>query len=700
MNRQEALKRAKVLVDKMTLEEKASQLLYNSPAVDRLGIKGHNWWNEALHGVARADVATVFPQAIGLAATFDPELIKSVGDTVSTEGRIKHTVGADDDGNYGIYRGLTFWSPNINIFRDPRWGRGQETYGEDPYLTSRMGTEYVKGLQGDGEFLKSAACAKHFAVHSGPEKLRHTFDATCSKQDLWETYLPAFERVIKDSGVEGVMGAYNRVEGEVCCAHSMLMTEILYKQWQFGGYFVSDCGAVCDFHNTHKVTATGAESAALALNARCNINCGNAYANILKAVEQGLVTEDVVTENVVNAYATRFMLGEFEENDPFADIPFDLLDCDQHKAQNLEVARRSLVLLKNDGVLPLKKDEIKSIAVIGPNAYSIPSLVGNYNGASSEYVTICDGIRKALPDAKLYYSVGCHHLYDGMEGSDDCDNYFTAATAIAKRADAVVLCVGLNASIEGEEIPGLVGYSDGGDRTCMTLPEVQLELIRRVSAANDKVVLVLTAGSPVDIGEDLEQNVNAFIEAWYPGAQGGNAVADLIFGEYSPSGKLPLTFPKKDAQLPDICDYSMEGRTYRYAREDAAYPFGFGLSYSKFTYSDAKLNSFDQQEGANISFTVSCEGFDGIETAQVYAKFSSNGIRTPNFQLCGISSIPLAKGESKTVSLNVPAYWMKAVNEDGERIVPDTLSLFVGSHQPDARSCALSGTECIEIKIK
>lgn len=694
MTREEARNKARELISKMTIEEKADQLLYCSDPIERLGINGYNWWNEALHGVARAGVATVFPQAIGLAASFDPKFVGEIADVISTEARAKYNCHVEEK-DFGIYKGLTMWSPNINIFRDPRWGRGQETYGEDPYLTASIGCEFVSGLQGDGEFLKVSACAKHLAVHSGPEKLRHTFNAKCSQKDLFETYLPAFERLVKDAKVEGVMGAYNRTNDEACCAHSQLMDDVLFSQWGFEGYFVSDCGAICNFHKTHMITPDGPHSAALALNHRCNVNCGGAYTNILKALEDGLVTEELIDENLEKALTTRVLLGEFEETRPYLDVDFDLVDCEEHRLKNLEAARRSLVLLKNDGTLPLDREAIKKIAVVGPNAMSRSALSGNYCGLASEYVTVTDGVRKVHPDARIYSAMGTR-LFD-----DDTEHAGGISTAVeaAKRADIAVVCLGLDPDCEGEELSVSNDYCDGGDRTTVALPAIQKKLLSAVCDACDKVIAVVMQGSCCDIGEELLHRVSALVHAWYPGAQGGNAIAELIFGDFSPSGRLPVTFYREDDDIKDICDYSMEGRTYRFINTEPRFSFGYGLGYSGFEYTDATLLSNDGED-ITLSVNVTNTGkMDAREITQVYASFTDSRTVTPNFQLCALSSNMIPAKETVSLTLKISDYWLKAVNEKGERINPNgSLSLYVGGHQPDRRSCDLCG-ECVEIKI-
>lgn len=404
MNQQEAKKRARELVKQMSAEEKASQLLYSAPAIKRLGIHAYNWWNEALHGIARAGVATVFPQAIGLASSFDPELIQSVADSISTEGRAKYNAAVRED-DRNIYKGLTYWSPNINIFRDPRWGRGHETYGEDPFLTSILGIAFVKGIQGECQYLKAAACAKHFAVHSGPESLRHEFDAVIDQRDLNETYLPAFEQLVKKANVESVMGAYNRVNGKPCCGSKVLLKDILRGRWGFQGHVVSDCGAIADFHQHHGVTATGVESAALALKSGCDLNCGSMFGYLLQALDKGLISEADLDEAAVHVLTTRIKLGEFDADNPYAAIPYETVDCEEHRGQNYRAACRSLVLLRNEEhFLPLQANTLQSIAVIGPNAMSRAALEGNYCGTASEYITVADGIRRSFPGARIFYS--------------------------------------------------------------------------------------------------------------------------------------------------------------------------------------------------------------------------------------------------------------------------------------------------------
>ena len=561
MKREEAGKRAAELVAKMTLEEKAGQLSYNAPAIPRLGIPAYNWWNEGIHGVARAGTATVFPQAIGMAAAFDEELIAEVADCVATEGRAKYNAYADC-GDRDIYKGLTFWAPNVNIFRDPRWGRGHETYGEDPYLTSRLGVAFVKALQGDGETMKAAACAKHFAVHSGPEALRHEFNAKASPKDMEETYLPAFEALVKEAKVEAVMGAYNRTNGEPCCGSRTLIQDILRDQWGFEGHFVSDCWAIRDFHERHMVTASAKESAAMALNAGCDLNCGNTYLHILSAYEAGLVTEEAITQAAVRLFTTRFLLGMFDGSE-YDDIPYETVDCEAHCRLADRAAEESIVLLKNDGILPLHMENIKTIGVIGPNADSRKALIGNYHGTASEYITVLEGIRRAADGkARILYSEGCQLAEDKTEPLALTDDRIAEACITAEHSDVVVLCVGLDETLEGEE--GDTGNSyASGDKLDLLLPASQRRLMEAIAKTGKPVVLCLMAGSAMDL-RFAEEHFNAVIQLWYPGARGGKSAADVLFGRVSPSGKLPVTFYEGVEELPDFQDYSMKGRTYRY----------------------------------------------------------------------------------------------------------------------------------------
>ena len=566
--------RARELVSRMTLEEKCSQMQYRSPAIERLGIPAYTWWNEALHGVARAGCATVFPQAIGMAASFDDALLRQVAEAIADEARAKYneykTFGDTD-----WYQGLTYWSPNINIFRDPRWGRGQETYGEDPTLTGRMGAAFVKGLQGDGKYRKLDATIKHYAVHSGPETLRHTFDADTSDKDLYETYLEAFRYCIANAHPAAVMGAYNRFRGDACCASRTLLEDILRGAFGFDGYVVSDCGAICDIHEHHKITKTAAESAALAVNCGCDLNCGSAYEWLHEAALQGLVSEETVTKSVERLFEARFRLGMFDDDCPFDAIGPDVIECEQHTALNLRMAEESLVLLKNDGILPLRDD--MRIAVIGPNADSRDVLLANYNGTPSVYYTLLRGIQEACK-GEVLYAEGC-----GLVRTDGQSESALLREAVlrAKRADVVVMACGISARIEGEEGDACESFA-GGDRVDLELPRVQKALYEAVLETGTPIVFVNVSGSCISLVRQQE-TANAIVQCFYPGAMGGKALANVLFGKTAPSGRLPVTFYRSVDDLPPFEDYSMDGRTYKFFKGEPLYPFGFGLTYGDVT---------------------------------------------------------------------------------------------------------------------
>ena len=694
INREEARKQAAALVAQMTSDEKIAQLMSGSPTIERLGLKSYHWWNEALHGVARAGLATVFPQAIGMAATFNVPMMKQTAEIIAEEGRAKYNM-AQEEGDHGIYKGLTFWSPNINIFRDPRWGRGQETYGEDPYLTAEMGMAFVRGLQGDGPYLKAAACAKHYAVHSGPETLRHEFDAVVDDRDLWETYLPAFEKLVCEADVESVMGAYNCVGGEPCCGSYTLLDDILRKKWGFEGHVVSDCGAINDFHLRHHVTETAEDSAALALKSGCDLNCGRMFGYLVQALADGKITEEDLDKAAVRLLTTRVMLGEFADDNPYNAIPYDVVDCPVHQAHNTEAARQSLVLLKNENnFLPADPAKVKNIAVIGPNADSIAALDGNYNGTAGEYITPLSGIRRAFPDARIWFSQGCHLWRNKLEGCSPVpDDRLSEAAAMAKRADLTVLCVGLDPSLEGEEMHSS-NNRPGGDKPDLYLPECQRNLVRAVCAASDNVVIVMLAGSAMDPGEEAD-SAKALIHAWYPGARGGEAIGDLIAGKFSPSGKLPVTFYRGDAELPEFTDYAMENRTYRFYRDEPLYPFGFGLSYSSFAYDSLQVRRAEDGSltaNVNVTNTGKCAA---MEAVQMYTHLHADS-RTPIFQLCAAEKVRLAPGESASVTLTAQPYWLSVVTESGERVPAGAIDVYVGGHQPDEKSTALTGTACLK----
>ncbi len=687
-------KRAKELVAQMTLEEKVGQTLYQAPAIPRLGIKAYNWWNEALHGVARAGTATVFPQAIGMAATFDEDLLEQVGDAVSTEARAKFNMQQKAD-DTDIYKGLTFWAPNVNIFRDPRWGRGHETFGEDPYLTSRLGVRYVMGLQGhDEDYLKAAACAKHFAVHSGPESVRHEFNAEVSEQDLRETYLPAFKACVQEGKVEAVMGAYNRTNGAPCCGNSYLLQDILRKEWGFEGHVTSDCWAIKDFHEGHLVTSTPVESVSMAMNNGCDLNCGNLFHFLTQAVENGMVDEKRLDEAVENLFMARMKLGVLDkkEENPFDKIPYTVVDSEEMRKLNREVARRSVVLLKNENhILPLDKKKLHTIGVIGPNADSRKALVGNYEGTSSRYITVLEGIEDYVGEnVRVLYSEGCHLYRDrtsnlAMEHDRDSE-----VRAVCEASDVVIAVVGLDATLEGEE--GDTGNEYGsGDKPNLNLPGLQPDIIRIAKESGKPVIVVLLAGSAMALSWE-DEHVDAILDGFYPGAQGGAAIAEILFGGANPEGKLPITFYQTTEELPEFTDYAMKGRTYRYMENEALYPFGYGLSYTTYAYGNLEcVKPFDAQDGITLQVTVTNTGDrEGTETLQAYVKAKREG--TPNPQLKYVKKITLKPGESVTEEIHLSPEAFMLYDEKGNfTLEKGAYDIFVGGCQPDARSAALTG---------
>ena len=692
MNREEARKKAEALVAQMTLEEKASQLKYDAPAIKRLGIPAYNWWNEGLHGVARAGQATVFPQAIGLGATFDTDLIGEIADTIATEARAKYNA-VSKKGDRDIYKGLTLWSPNVNIFRDPRWGRGHETYGEDPYLTSRLGVAFVKGLQGNGKTMKAAACAKHFAVHSGPEAVRHEFNAVASKKDMTETYLPAFKALVEEAGVEAVMGAYNRTNGEVCCGSPSLQ-KILRGDWGFKGHFVSDCWAVRDFHEHHGVTVTAKESAAMAINNGCDLNCGNTYLHILKAYQAGLVTEETITKSAVRLFTTRYLLGMFDGSE-YDSIPYTEVESKEHLALSEKASVESMVLLKNNGILPLKKESVKTIGIIGPNADSRAALAGNYHGTASRYRTIQEGIQDYVGgEIRVLTSVGCHLWQEKTENLAVAGDRLAEAAVVADESDVVILCVGLDETLEGEE--GDTGNSyASGDKIDLQLPAPQRELMEVVAKSGKPVVLCVMSGSALDLSYGAE-HFDAVLQLWYPGSEGGKATAKVLFGEVSPSGKLPVTFYDGLDDLPAFEDYSMKGRTYRYMEGKAQYPFGYGLTYGDTAVTDARLADAETADDSVVlEADVENKGtMAAEEVLQVYVEALDSADAPKNPTLCAFARVALGTGETKTVKITVPADAFTVVDEEGNRKKEGkTFRLHVGFGQPDARTKELTGKE-------
>ena len=708
------------LLGRLTLEEKIAMMQNGSKGVERLDIPDYNWWNEALHGVARAGVATVFPQAIGMAATFDPEEHLKTFTTISDEARAKYNE-AIRQGQHLQYYGLSFWTPNINIFRDPRWGRGQETYGEDPFLTAQMGKAAVNGLQGDDDtYFKSHACAKHYAVHSGPESLRHEFDARVSLRDLWETYLPAFQALVTEANVQEVMGAYNRFDGEPCCSSDALLVDILRDKWKFQGMVVSDCGAIGDFFHkgAHETHADAASASADAVISGTDVECGSNYKTLGEAIEKGIITEadiDVAMRRIIKGWIELGMLDE-KDNTPWADLPYSIVASKEHAQQALKVARKSMVLLKNDNVLPVRPGSVKKIAVLGPNAADSTMMLGNYNGDPTHVTTILAGIKAAYPDAEINFERGCD-LVEGFvavpkapragmnmaanapqrpaQGAQSqvntewmgipaagplpqgqqtprrpafqpmpqpiiSDNYSPdALEALASRAaesDIIIFVGGISPAVEGEELRiSLDGFA-GGDRERIELPVIQSRVLKALHATGKPVIFVLCTGSAIAL-EQNEGDYDALINAWYPGQEGGTAVADVISGKYNPSGRLPLTFYKSTSQLPDFLDYSMKNRTYRYMKDEPLYPFGFGLSYTTFSFSGERLSASQIKLGDSVKASVTVRNtgkMDGDESVQVYVK-RLNDPEAPVKALKGLKMVSLKAGETKNVEIELPA---------------------------------------------
>ncbi len=829
-------KRVDDLIPRLTLEEKVSQMQNRAAAIPRLNIPEYNWWGECLHGVARNGIATVFPQAIGMAATWDPDLIHEEADVISTEARAKHNEDLRHN-QRGIYQGLTFWSPNINIFRDPRWGRGQETYGEDPYLTSRIAVGFVEGLQGDNpKYLKVVSTPKHYAVHSGPEPLRHSFDAEISRRDLFDTYLPAFEACITEAGAWSVMGAYNRTLGVPCCASDLLLNQILRKRWGFQGYVVSDCGAIRDIYAGHNYAKDVAEASAVAVKAGCDLSCGGEYQSLIDAVKNGMIDEKEIDNSVRRLMMARFKLGMFDPPtmDPYAQIPMSVNDTPEHDRLSKKVAQESIVLLKNDkNTLPLSK-QLRSIAVVGPYADNVEVLLGNYNGVPSHPVTILQGIRnqvgssvqvnyvqgaapieqstvlhyisaeylrppkgfpgvgllgeyfdnpkmqgkpvftridtlsryywdlgspgpgipndhfsvrwtgKLIPPSTGTYRIGLTtddrgRLYvDGKILIDNWEPYemnemktgelflergkeydirieyaeeteyagisfrwlkkqdesemargVVDAVAAATHSDAMIVVAGISPQLEGEEMSVELPGFKGGDRTSLDLPAYEQTLIRSLQATGKPLVLVLTNGSALAVNWEND-NVGAILDAWYPGQEGGNAVADVIFGDYNPGGRLPVTFYKSAKDLPPFEDYNMKGRTYRYFEGKPLYAFGYGLSYTQFDYKGVTVNKsvVTSQDTVLVDVGVSNTGnYDGDEVVQVYVRQSDTSKDLPLKSLKGFKRVHFQKGQSATVRIPLPVRELRAYSDQKNDyvVVPGNYRLQIGSSSSDIR---------------
>jgi beta-glucosidase len=703
--------RVRDLIARLTPEEKVYQMMNSTPAIPRLHIPEYNWWNEALHGVARSGIATVFPQPIGMAATFDDSLLHEVAGAISDEARAMYNAAIRKN-YHAQFGGLSFWTPNINIFRDPRWGRGQETYGEDPYLTSRMGVALVRGLQGnDPRYLKVAACAKHYAVHSGPERLRHTFDAEVSRKDLWETYLPAFHALV-GAGVEAVMCAYNRTDGEACCANTYLLEDVLRKQWGFKGHIVSDCDAIADIYAGHKLVTSKTGAAALALQRGVNLNCGDTYLGLTDALRQGLVTEAEIDSSLAILLRTRFRLGLFDPpgSNPYDRIPVSVINSPEHRALARKAAEKSVVLLKNNGALPLQNG-LKKYYVTGPNAAAVDVLLGNYYGVNDRLVTILEGLAGQVePGSQLTYRQGV--LLDRPNV-----NPIDWASGEARTADATIAVLGISGLLEGEEGESLASPSFG-DRQDYAIPAAQVDYLRKLKKDNPHpVIAVVTGGSPMNLAE-VQDLADAVLLVWYPGEEGGNAVADILFGKLSPSGKLPVTFPRSYDQLPAYEDYSMKGRTYRYMKAEPLYPFGFGLSYTSFGYSDIRVTKqrsggeegdikspvekIGKDERVVVEVTLTNTGkMDGEEVAQLYLTHENQGEDAPLFALKGFQRVSLAAGASTRLRFVLGPEQFALVDKDGRTSLPSgKIRISVAGSLPTHRSEELGAAKGVETELE
>jgi beta-glucosidase len=690
-------RRVKDLISRLTLEEKVYQMMNNTPAIPRLHIPEYDWWNECLHGVARSGIATIFPQPIGMAATFDNGLVHDAATAISDEARAMYNA-AMKKGYHAQFGGLTFWTPNINIFRDPRWGRGQETYGEDPYLTSTMGVALVTGLQGDDpKYLKVAACAKHYAVHSGPERLRHGFDAEVSQKDLWDTYLPAFHALV-DAKVEAVMCAYNRTNGEACCGNTYLLQDVLRDQWGFKGHIVSDCDAIADIFDGHKLVADKTGAAVLALQRGVNLNCGDTYLNLVDAVKKGLVSERQIDSSLAILLRTRFKLGLFDApgSNPYDKIPESVINSAEHRALARKLAEKSIVLLKNNGALPLSNG-LKKYYITGPTAASIDVLIGNYYGVNDRLVTILEGLAgQAQPGSQMTYRQGVLLDRDNVNPID-------WASGEAKTADATIAVLGISGMLEGEEGESLASPS-AGDRLDYNIPKNQIDYLRKLKKGNDKpVIAVITGGSPMNLAT-VQELADAVLLVWYPGEEGGNAVADILFGKVSPSGKLPVTFPKSLDQLPPYEDYSMKGRTYRYMKAEPLYPFGFGLSYTTFSYSGLQVSKtkIKKEETVTAEVTLTNTGkVTSDEVVQLYITHENMGTEVPLFALKGFQRVSLASGASTKLSFTLTPDKLAVVDEKGKSLVPaGKIRISIGGSLPGGRSEELGAAKAASITIE
>jgi beta-glucosidase len=692
-------KRVNDLVSRLTLEEKVSQMLNATPAIDRLGIPAYDWWNECLHGVARTKFKTTsYPQAIGMAATFDTDAMKTMGDYTAEEGRAVNNE-SNRNNSHTRYVGLTYWTPNINIFRDPRWGRGQETYGEDPFLTATMAKAFVSGLQGnDPKYLKAAGCAKHYAIHSGPEPSRHVFDVNVTDHDLWDTYLPAFKALVVDAKVAGVMCAYNRYAGQPCCGSDKLMIKILRDDWKFAGYVTSDCGAIDDFWQRHKTSPDAEAAATDAVRHGTDVECGNVtYKSLVKAVQDGKLSEKEIDKSLKRLFTIRFRLGMFDpvEMVKYSQIPVSALESQPHKDHALKMARESIVLLRNKkNLLPLSK-EIKKIAILGPNADNGNTQLGNYNGQPSVVTTVLQGIKDKLKDTtKIFYARATNFV-------DSIEHDFNKLIDSVKDADVLIYVGGISPRLEGEEMKVSQQGFSGGDRTTIALPTIQTNFLKALKGAGKPIIFIMMTGSAVAIPWEAE-HIPAIINAWYGGQAAGSAIADVLFGDYNPTGRLPVTFYKSDEDLPSFEDYSMANRTYRYFKGEALYPFGFGLSYTTFKYSDLHLSktTINKGESVKAELTVSNSGkYKGDEVVQLY--IAHEGIDYAPLQaLKGFKRITLSPGQSQKVSFIITPDLLQLVNDKGNStFIPGKARVIIAGCSPSKKNEELGAAKASQATL-
>jgi len=694
-------KRVNDLVSRLTLNEKVLQMLNAAPAITRLSIPAYDWWNECLHGVARTKFKTTsYPQAIGMAATFDVDAMKMMGDYTAEEGRaIFNESNRTDTSSSRRYIGLTYWTPNINIFRDPRWGRGQETYGEDPFLTASIGKAFVTGLQGnDPKYLKAAGCAKHYAIHSGPESLRHQFNVNVSDHDLWDTYLSAFRELVENAKVAGVMCAYNAYAGQPCCGSDKLMIDILRRQWKFAGYVTSDCGAIDDFFERHKLFPDAESSSVDAVLHGTDVECGNrTYKTLTQAVKDGKISEKEIDVSLKRLFTIRFRLGMFDPTDmvKYAQIPITALESQPHKDHALKMARESIVLLRNqNNLLPLRKT-MKKIAVLGPNADNVNTQLGNYNGQPSVVTTVLQGIKEKLGGSvEIFYSKATNFV-------DSTHPDFSKLTDSVKDADVLIYVGGISPRLEGEEMRVSQRGFSGGDRTTIALPSVQTDFLKALKATGKPVIFIMMTGSAIAIPWEAE-NIPAIIDAWYGGQAAGAAVADVLFGDYNPSGRLPVTFYQRDSDLPPFEDYSMANRTYRYFKGDALYPFGFGLSYTTFAYSNLKLSKqgIKKNESVQAEVTVTNTGkLKADEVVQLY--IAHEGVdHAPLSALKNFKRIELEPGSSKKISFTISPGMLTLIDANGKTaFTPGKVKIIISGSSPGKRSEELGAAKAIEASI-